>query len=124
MLGISKTATAAEVRRGYHKKALSSHPDKASPKDREGANERFGALSAVYKVLSEDESRKLYDETGSVDDGSGLGKASNQSWNDYFRELFGRVSFEMMDDAKAVFQHSDRERVRSMKSNSYTVRTK
>ena len=45
--------------------AMKLHPDKN--KDEEGATERFQSLQRVYTILSDEEKRRLYDETGCVD---------------------------------------------------------
>ena len=47
VLGVEKDATASQIRKGYHKKALKAHPDKASEAGKEKANEIFGALSGA-----------------------------------------------------------------------------
>ena len=56
-LGVSPTATEAEIRRAYRKLAKAHHPD-ANP----GSEERFKEVSAAYEVLSDPTKRKEYDE--------------------------------------------------------------
>ena len=110
VLGVEKKASASEIKRAYHKKALKAHPDKAPAEQKEKATEEFQALCAAYKTLSDEETRKVYDETGVIPDDDGLGKASNQSWDDYFRQMWASVTTQVLDEDKAGYQRSGQER--------------
>jgi len=59
-LGVTKTATAAEIKKAYRKLARDLHPDK-NPNNKQ-AEEKFKAVSEAYDVLSDDAKRKEYDE--------------------------------------------------------------
>lgn len=59
-LGVSKTATAAEIKKAYRALARDLHPDK-NPGDAKAEN-RFKEVSEAYDVLSDDTKRKEYDE--------------------------------------------------------------
>lgn len=61
-LGVSRTASADEIRKAYKKIAKENHPD-AKPGDKAAA-ERFKAASEAYDVLSDPEKRKAYDQFG------------------------------------------------------------
>src|SRR6516162_11505809 len=63
-LGVSKTATADEIKKSYRKLARKYHPDanKGDPK----AEERFKEISEAYNVLSDAKRRKEYDEARSL----------------------------------------------------------
>jgi molecular chaperone DnaJ len=61
-LGVSRDASAAQIKREYRKLARKYHPD-VNPGDKD-AEEKFKQISAAYDVLANDEKRKLYDEFG------------------------------------------------------------
>ena len=60
VLGVSKDASAEEIKRAYRKLARVNHPD-SRPGDK-AAEERFKSISEAYSVLSDPEKRKEYDE--------------------------------------------------------------
>jgi curved DNA-binding protein len=62
ILGVTRSATADEIKRAYRKLAKRYHPD-VNPGDK-SAEERFKEFSAAFEVLSDSKKRKLYDEFG------------------------------------------------------------
>lgn len=62
ILGVSRSATAEEIRRAYRQLARKYHPDtnKSDPK----AEEKFKEINEAYEVLKDPEKRKLYDSLG------------------------------------------------------------
>lgn len=56
ILGVSKSATKAEIKSAYHKLARKYHPD--VNKDNPSAAEKFKEISAAYDILGDDEKRK------------------------------------------------------------------
>jgi len=60
-LGVSVTATLAEIKAAYRKLALKLHPDVSASPD---AHSQFLALTEAYDVLSEPAARELYDRYG------------------------------------------------------------
>ncbi|MCA1711910.1 MAG: molecular chaperone DnaJ [Actinobacteria bacterium] len=63
-LGVSKDASAAEIKKAYRKLARDLHPDK-NPGNTE-AEKRFKEISEAHSVLSDADRRKEYDEARSL----------------------------------------------------------
>lgn len=62
VLGVSKGATAEEIKKAYRKMAIKYHPDK-NPGDKE-AEEKFKEAAEAYDVLSDADKRAKYDQFG------------------------------------------------------------
>jgi curved DNA-binding protein len=62
VLGVSKAATSAEIKKAYHKLAIKYHPDKT--KGDRAAEEKFKEINEANKVLSDADKRKKYDRLG------------------------------------------------------------
>lgn len=60
-LGVSKTASADEIKKAYRKLALQYHPDRNKSKE---ATEKFKELSHAYEILSDPQKREAYDQHG------------------------------------------------------------
>lgn len=68
-LGVTRTATADEIKKAYRKLARQYHPDH-NPGDKR-AEDQFKQVNEAFEVLSDASKRKLYDEFG--DDAAKLG---------------------------------------------------
>jgi molecular chaperone DnaJ len=64
VLGVSKGATADEIKKSYRKLARKYHPD--ANKGDSASEERFKEISEAYNVLSDEKRRKEYDEARSL----------------------------------------------------------
>lgn len=62
VLGVSKSATAEEIKKAYRKQAIKFHPDK-NPGDK-SSEAKFKEVSEAYEVLSDDNKKRLYDQYG------------------------------------------------------------
>ncbi|CAL0309865.1 unnamed protein product [Lupinus luteus] len=72
ILGISKTASAAEIKRAYKKLALQWHPDK-NVNNREEAEAKFREIAAAYEILSDEDKRVRFDQGEDLEDMGGMG---------------------------------------------------
>lgn len=61
ILGVSKSATAAELKTAYRKKALEWHPDRNKSAD---AETKFKEINEAYQVLSDSKKKATYDQYG------------------------------------------------------------
>ena len=93
ILGVTKTATADEIKKAYRKKAIQYHPDK-NPGDK-ASEEKFKEAAEAYEVLSDDQKRKRYDQYGHAGVGSAAGGGfggTNMDMEDifsHFGDIFG-----------------------------------
>ena len=92
VIGVSKTASAEEIKQQYRKLALKFHPDKNKSSD---AQEHFKEISEAYAVLSDSSKRQLYDQHGHAGvDGQysteDIFRGAGGNFNDIFQDLFGR----------------------------------
>ncbi len=81
-LGVSKGATADEIKKAYRTLAHQHHPDKSG-----GDEAKFKEINEAYQVLGNVEKRKQYDQFGSTFDqaGGGAGGFGGFSWDDFAR---------------------------------------
>lgn len=92
ILGVSKNATAEDIKKAYRKIAMKYHPDRNKE---EGAEVKFKEATAAYEILSDEQKRKHYDTYGTAEGmGSGGGfEGFSQSgfggFDDIFSQFFG-----------------------------------
>tara|TARA_Y100001935_G_C17298952_1_gene507910 strand:+ start:924 stop:1928 length:1005 start_codon:yes stop_codon:yes gene_type:complete len=114
VLGVSRSASADEIKKAYRKLALKFHPDQ-NPGDTK-AEAKFKEISEAYEVLKDDKKRKMYDQFGFAGPGAaggpggpgagpggfagGFGGFSGgfdprsggpEGFNDFFGDFFGDV---------------------------------
>ncbi|ALJ04409.1 molecular chaperone DnaJ [Pseudalgibacter alginicilyticus] len=96
ILGISKGANAAEIKKAYRKKAIEFHPDK-NPDNKE-AEAKFKEAAEAYEVLSDENKKARYDQYGhqAFENGGGGFGGGGMNMDDIFSQfgdIFGGGGF-------------------------------
>jgi molecular chaperone DnaJ len=97
VLGVSKNATADEIKKAYRKLAIKYHPDK-NPDDK-SAEEKFKEAAEAYDVLSTPEKKQRYDQYGhaGMSGAGGFGGGGGMNMDDIFSQfgdIFGDSIFD------------------------------
>ncbi len=89
VLGVSKTASADEIKKAYKKLALQYHPDR-NPDNKE-AEEKFKEVAEAYSILSDADKKARYDQFGHAGvEGAGPDFSGGfGNLNDILNDLFG-----------------------------------
>lgn len=94
VLGISKAASADEIKKAYRRLAMKFHPDRNS--DDTDAEAKFKEAKEAYEVLSDSDKRSAYDQFGhdAVRGAGGMGGQggfSSEGFSDIFGDVFGDI---------------------------------
>jgi len=87
ILGVSRSASADEIKKAYRKLAIKYHPDK-NPGDKE-AEEMFKEAAEAYEILSNPEKKQRYDQFGHAGTNGGYG-GGHMNMDDIFSQ-FGDI---------------------------------
>jgi molecular chaperone DnaJ len=89
VLGVSKSASADEIKKSYRKVAMQFHPDR-NPGDK-AAEEKFKEAAEAYEILSDADKKAQYDRYGHAGvSGNGRGGYGNMNMEDIFSQ-FGDI---------------------------------
>jgi molecular chaperone DnaJ len=95
VLGVSRTASADEIKKAYRRLAMKHHPDRN--KDDASAGAKFKEAKEAYDVLSDADKRATYDRFGhdglraSAGGPGGAGGFSAEGFGDIFGDVFGDI---------------------------------
>jgi molecular chaperone DnaJ len=100
-LGVSKNATADEMKKAYRKLAMQYHPDR-NPNDKE-AEKKFKEIAGAYEVLSDPQKKAAYDSYGhaAFDQNAGFGGGRGHGSGGFqqaggFSDMFNDIFENMM----------------------------
>ncbi|XP_031255951.1 chaperone protein dnaJ GFA2, mitochondrial-like [Pistacia vera] len=99
MLGVSKNATASEIKKAYYGLAKKLHPD--TNKDDPEAEKKFQEVSKAYEVLKDEEKRGIYDQVGHeafVHQETNGGPGHNGGFGNPFEDIFNMENIFNMKD--------------------------
>ena len=91
VLGVSKTASADEMKKAYRRLAMKYHPDRN--KDDADSEDKFKEAKEAWEVLSDSEKRAAYDRFGhaGVNASTGSGGFGAEGFGDIFGDVFGDI---------------------------------
>lgn len=94
VLGVSKNASEAELKKAYRRAAQKYHPDR-NPDDKQ-AEEKFKECKEAWEVLGDAQKRAAYDQFGHAGvnpsmGGGGFGGAGAAGFGDIFGDVFGDI---------------------------------
>ena len=131
VLGVSKTASEAEIKSAFRKLAKKYHPDQSKePK----AKERFAEVGSAYEILGDDKKRKAFDH-GEIDaegkprapqfEGFGFGQQAGRSGRNFGFDFgaggFSTESGSIDPDILAELFGAGRTRTRSQQSRGEDI---
>ncbi|XP_063218083.1 dnaJ homolog subfamily C member 9 [Bacillus rossius redtenbacheri] len=105
VLGISKSASAKEVRKAYHRMSLRVHPDRVDEAQKAEATEKFKVLGKLHSILSDKEKRRLYDDTGDLSECD-----ETRDWSEYWTIIFQKITIEDINNYEKKYKGSEEER--------------
>lgn len=94
VLGVTRDASADQIKSAYRKAALKWHPDR-NPEKKHEAEENFRQASEAYSVLSDPQKRSVYDRFGHAGlngrgfEAGGINASIFEEFQDIFGDLFG-----------------------------------
>jgi len=96
MLGVSRQASDAEIKKAYRKMAKKHHPDN-NLENRAAAEEKMKEINEAYGVLNDSSKRRTYDQYGHAAFEQGGGFHGGMDMNDIFGSFFGGGGVDLGD---------------------------
>lgn len=93
-LGVPPDASQEEIKAAFRRQAKTAHPDANPPEKKDEAEEKFGALTKAYEVLSDEKSRQRYDRTGATEKPDDIEVRAEQIIAERLISIFNEVDSE------------------------------
>jgi len=135
VLGVSRTASDADIKKVYHRLAREHHPDLHPEKEKQARSGKMKEVNEAYAVLSSKENRAKYDQLGAQRkngpppqqdwETGGSSGPSDEAFSDFFRNIFrqrenqggGSPAFSSELDIEAVLDLSLEDAVRGVEKS-------
>ncbi|KIO34080.1 hypothetical protein M407DRAFT_240722 [Tulasnella calospora MUT 4182] len=123
-LGVKPDVNDVDLKKAYRKKAIEFHPDKNKAPD---AEEKFKEISRAYQVLSDSNTRAVYDKNGKdMVEGMGVGEQDPSAFfamvfgGDRFYDLIGEISLmkEMTNVADVMMTEEEKAELEKEKAEA------
>lgn len=105
MVPNTSPTTVFVVKKAYHKLSLLVHPDRVDENRKLEATEKFKVLGKIHSVLQDADKRKIYDDTGDIDEEND----SLFNWMDYWRAMFKKITTEDIENYEQEYINSETE---------------
>jgi len=96
VLGVSKSASADEIKKAYRRQAVLHHPDKEG-----GSEDKFKEINEAYDILKDAQKRQRYDQFGHAGVGGASGGGGSAGGGNPFGGFGGQAGFG--DDLGDIF---------------------
>ncbi len=104
-LGVTQSASKAEIKAAYYKLAKQYHPDVAK-----GSEEKFKEINSAYETLIDEEKRRQYNSKL----GSNQGSSQNANWNNrqkqYYQQKKGEYDWSYGNKRQSEYEREYEER--------------
>ncbi|MCD9645157.1 DnaJ, sub C member 18 [Datura stramonium] len=124
ILDLEKSCSVEEIKKAYRKLSLKVHPDKNKAP---GSKEAFKKVSKAFKCLSDDDSRRQYDQTGLVEEFEfnqqhNLRRRRRRMEHDYFEDdEIIRTFFGLSEMFRTAYVYRSRTNVRQQREDLRSV---
>jgi DnaJ family protein C protein 9 len=116
IFSIKKDGDDKDVCRAYYKLSLVYHPNRVCAEEKAEANDLFKVISKIHEILSDENKRAIYDETGVWNDEEEDEEFEEKNWMEYWRSVYSRVrsvetefgykgSDEELEDLRSIYNY-------------------
>jgi molecular chaperone DnaJ len=98
VLGVSRSASADDLKKAYRKLAMQYHPDRNAGE--KNAEQKFKDISEAYDVLKDDQKRAAYDRFGHAAFEQGGGRPGDFGFTGGFADIFDEMFGEFMGNGR------------------------